>query len=50
MNRCKWVNLNNNLYVLYHDNEWGKPTRDDNLLFELLILEGFQEDYLGSVY
>lgn len=42
MNRCKWVNLNNNLYVLYHDNEWGRPTRDDNLLFELLILEGFQ--------
>lgn len=42
MNRCKWVNLNNNLYVLYHDNEWGKPIRDDNLLFELLILEGFQ--------
>lgn len=42
MNRCKWVNLNNSLYVLYHDNEWGRPTRDDNLLFELLILEGFQ--------
>ena len=42
MNRCSWCNLNNNKYILYHDNEWGKPTNDDNKLFELLILESFQ--------
>ena len=42
MNRCKWVNLNNKLYVDYHDNEWGKEEHDDRMLFELLILEGFQ--------
>ena len=42
MNRCSWCNLNNNKYILYHDNEWGKPTHDDNRLFELLILESFQ--------
>lgn len=42
MNRCSWCNLNNNKYILYHDNEWGKPTHDDNKLFELLILESFQ--------
>lgn len=40
--RCAWVNLNNPLYVSYHDNEWGIPLHDDQALFELLILEGFQ--------
>lgn len=42
MKRCSWCNLNNELYVNYHDKEWGKPTYDDNKLFELLILESFQ--------
>lgn len=42
MNRCKWVNLNNKIYVDYHDTEWGKATYDDYKLFELLILEMFQ--------
>ena len=40
--RCKWVNLNNPLYVAYHDTEWGKPVFDDHILFEMLILESFQ--------
>jgi len=26
----------------YHDNEWGKPVHDDNVLFEFLVLEGAQ--------
>ena len=30
------------LYVAYHDNEWGRPVRDDSKLFERLCLEGFQ--------
>ena len=42
MNRCKWVNLKNKTYVDYHDNEWGKEEHDDRMLFELLVLEGFQ--------
>lgn len=42
MHRCHWVNLNNPLYVKYHDEEWGKPLHDDRALFELLILEEFQ--------
>lgn len=41
-NRCKWCNLNNELYIKYHDNEWGQPIFDDHHLFELLILESFQ--------
>lgn len=42
MQRCNWVNLKNENYVRYHDREWGVPTRDDQLLYELLILESFQ--------
>lgn len=40
--RCRWCNLRNPLYVVYHDNEWGVPCHEDRMLFELLILEGFQ--------
>lgn len=40
--RCNWVDMSNELYVNYHDQEWGKPLHDDRRLFELLILEGFQ--------
>ncbi|MDD9922127.1 MAG: DNA-3-methyladenine glycosylase I [Boseongicola sp.] len=31
---------NTKLYADYHDNEWGVAVRDDQLLFEMLILEG----------
>jgi DNA-3-methyladenine glycosylase I len=40
--RCKWCNLNNSLYVEYHDNEWGVPRFDDGYLYEMLLLESFQ--------
>lgn len=39
--RCQWVN-NEQIYVDYHDHEWGVPLYDDDRLFEFLILEGFQ--------
>lgn len=42
ISRCKWVNPQNELYVQYHDNQWGVPVHDDILLFEMLILEGAQ--------
>ncbi|MBL8117336.1 MAG: DNA-3-methyladenine glycosylase I [Anaerolineae bacterium] len=42
MKRCDWVNLNELLYVDYHDHEWGVPVHDDRQLFEMLILEGAQ--------
>lgn len=42
MNRCHWVSLDNKLYVDYHDNEWCRPSYDDNYLFEMLVLESFQ--------
>lgn len=40
--RCWWVPAVDPLYVAYHDDEWGRPLRDDAKLIELLILEGFQ--------
>lgn len=40
--RCKWCNEKNPLYVKYHDEEWGILRTDDQYLYEMLILEGFQ--------
>ena len=42
MKRCQWCNLDNEIYVKYHDNEWGKLNTDDKYLLEMLILESFQ--------
>lgn len=42
MNRCRWCNVSNPLYVEYHDREWGVPNFDDKYLFEMLLLESFQ--------
>ncbi len=42
MERCKWCNLNNPLYVKYHDEEWGVLNSDEHYLYEMLILESFQ--------
>lgn len=39
--RCWWCG-DDPLYVDYHDHEWGRPTRDERDVFELLALEGFQ--------
>ena len=39
--RCGWVE-DDPLLVAYHDQEWGTPVHDDNLLFEFLVLEGAQ--------
>jgi DNA-3-methyladenine glycosylase I len=41
MNRCGWANKDQ-LYMDYHDHEWGVPVYDDRLLFEFLNLEGAQ--------
>jgi DNA-3-methyladenine glycosylase I len=41
LQRCHWAE-SDPLYVDYHDKEWGVPANDDKLLFEFLILEGFQ--------
>lgn len=40
--RCAWVGLKDPLYTHYHDTEWGVPVRNDNGLFERIVLEGAQ--------
>lgn len=42
MKRCFWVDEKSEIYVKYHDEEWGVPKHDDRDLFELLVLESFQ--------
>lgn len=42
LTRCRWVEGGNDLYVRYHDEEWGVPLHDDARLFEFLVLEGAQ--------
>jgi DNA-3-methyladenine glycosylase I len=39
--RCWWPG-EDELYIRYHDNEWGRPVTDDRRLFEKICLEGFQ--------
>ena len=36
------MNLNNQKYIDYHDNDWGRPKHNDKELYELFILETFQ--------
>lgn len=42
LRRCLWVDPNFDLQREYHDNEWGVAVFDDQLLFEMLVLESFQ--------
>lgn len=39
--RCSWCK-SEEIYIDYHDNEWGVPVHDDRELFEMLMLEGAQ--------
>src|SRR5436305_9639672 len=40
LQRCAWAR--SEAMTRYHDEEWGVPVHDDQLLFEFLILEGAQ--------
>src|SRR5689334_20031911 len=40
-NRCSWAE-GDPLMSTYHDREWGVPQRDGRMLWEMLMLEGFQ--------
>jgi len=40
LTRCPWPS--DDLYIAYHDQEWGVPVHEDRHLFEMLILEGAQ--------
>lgn len=40
--RCSWASDVEDIYVRYHDDEWGVPTHDERELYEFLVLESFQ--------
>lgn len=39
--RCGWTTTDE-MYIRYHDCEWGVPVHDDRKQFEFLVLESFQ--------
>ena len=41
MKRCEWVGKEE-IYIKYHDEEWGKPVHNDGVHFEFLVLESAQ--------
>lgn len=41
VDRCSWC-VSSEIYMNYHDAEWGRPVVDDLQLFEKVCLEGFQ--------
>lgn len=46
--RCGWAGTDD-LYIKYHDKEWGAPLHDDRRLFEMLVLEGAQAGLSWSI-
>jgi DNA-3-methyladenine glycosylase I len=42
LKRCAWAQGDDALMARYHDEEWGVPQRDARMLWEMLVLEGFQ--------
>ena len=40
--RCSWVEGKEEIYIQYHDEEWGVAKYNDNILYEMLVLESFQ--------
>jgi DNA-3-methyladenine glycosylase I len=40
--RCRWATETGRNLTAYHDNEWGRPTRDEAELFEALVLTYFE--------
>jgi len=41
MQRCSWV-TSDQIYIDYHDTEWGSPISGEDAMFERMSLEGFQ--------
>jgi DNA-3-methyladenine glycosylase I len=41
MQRCGWV-TSDQIYIDYHDTEWGSPISGEDAMFERMSLEGFQ--------
>ena len=48
ISRCAWAGRDPRM-IRYHDEEWGVPQRDGRMLWEMLMLEGFQAGLAWSV-
>jgi DNA-3-methyladenine glycosylase I len=46
--RCRWAD-GDPLMRAYHDAEWGRPERDSRVLWETLMLDGFQAGLSWSI-
>nr|WP_281191836.1 DNA-3-methyladenine glycosylase I [Nonomuraea maritima] len=42
MIRCPWPGLADPMYQAYHDDEWGRPVKGDDAVYERVVLEAFQ--------
>ena len=42
LHRCAWAQGDDALMARYHDEDWGVPQHDPRMLWEMLVLEGFQ--------
>jgi DNA-3-methyladenine glycosylase I len=40
--RCTWAGMTDPMYIAYHDEEWGRPVKGDDAVFERVALEAFQ--------
>ncbi|MEO3793622.1 DNA-3-methyladenine glycosylase I [Nonomuraea sp. B10E15] len=40
--RCTWPGMSDPIYLAYHDEEWGRPVKGDDAVFERVALEAFQ--------
>ncbi|SDM16053.1 DNA-3-methyladenine glycosylase I [Nonomuraea maritima] len=40
--RCPWPGLADPMYQAYHDDEWGRPVKGDDAVYERVVLEAFQ--------
>ncbi len=47
--RCFWAEKGDFLDKEYHDKQWGRPEHNENMLFEMLILEGMQAGLTWSM-
>jgi DNA-3-methyladenine glycosylase I len=49
LQRCAWAEGDDGLMRAYHDEEWGVPQHDPRMLWEMLMLEGFQAGLSWSI-
>ena len=49
-NRCEWVNNKNDLYIKYHEEEWGVPVHNDTKIFTGIFLTDIKTIYCYNLF